>query len=104
MTKSVDTSDEFRPRIPGFLLEYFIEQLLRCPIQAAAISVQRQFDTFEHQRGFRIGCISCVQISLFGFIEAPKAADSQATVLALRTATRRVAVPYAGPTRPPGKW
>ena len=40
----------------------------------------------------------------YGFIEAPKAADSQATVLALRTATRRVAVPYAGPTRPPGKW
>ena len=36
--------------------------------------------------------------------EALKAADSQATVLALRTATRRVAIPYAGPTRPPGKW
>jgi hypothetical protein len=41
----------------------------------------------------------------YGFIEAPKTADSQATALPPRTtSTRRVAAPYAGPPRPPGKW
>jgi hypothetical protein len=40
----------------------------------------------------------------YGFIEAPKAHDAAATKLAPRTTTRRVAAPYAGPPRPPGKW
>jgi hypothetical protein len=40
----------------------------------------------------------------YGFIEAPNTADAQATALAPRTITRRVAAPYAGPPRPPGKW
>ena len=40
----------------------------------------------------------------YGFIEAPKTSDSQATLLSPRTTTRRVAAPYAGPPRPPGKW
>jgi hypothetical protein len=40
----------------------------------------------------------------YGFIEAPKNTDAQATVLPPRTITRRVAAPYTGPPRPPGKW
>jgi hypothetical protein len=40
----------------------------------------------------------------YGFIEAPKTADTEATALPPRTTTRRVAAPYAGPPRPPGKW
>ena len=40
----------------------------------------------------------------YGFIDPPKSTDSQATVLPPRTATQRVAAPYAGPPRPPGKW
>ena len=40
----------------------------------------------------------------YGFIEAPKTADTQATTIQPRTSTRRVAAPYAGPARPPGKW
>jgi hypothetical protein len=40
----------------------------------------------------------------YGFIEAPKTANSQATTIQSRTSSRRVAAPYAGPPRPPGKW
>ena len=40
----------------------------------------------------------------YGFIEEPKTSDAQATTLQPRTITRRVAAPYSGPPRPPGKW